>query len=515
MIHCDHVLHPIKTGISMSLKHVKSFLAPISLALIFLLPGGCDSDSNTADNPKKPFDPQSVLGFYSMFAPDNNGDTLIYARVIMNGNPATCPTLTYDSGAKDTSVRGLHPDEINNAGNFPVTVCETIIEPDISYSLSSTQSLQAGLNPIRVLVYGDTGCENNVCTGSDPLPPASPFDDLATRGLTENADLLLHMGDYNYRGTANLPDTFPSVYDAGDHAEDDVACAYYAPYHSQNASGSESGNNQHDKWGNWNADFFLPARDLLPTAPWVFARGNHELCSRAGPGWFYFFGPGSGLEGGIEQLQCPDQGDFSNPPQGVENHIVMIDPYFVKLTNQHLWVMDSANACDNFDQNPLKDQYADQFMMLRQNVGNENTWMMTHRPVGSINNRGLTPSVMLQEALKTVGAPPITLSLSGHSHIFQSITFNPPSTLPPQLIIGNSGVTLEPGYPATSGSGETAGGQRADFNLNQTDHGFLSIELGSEGAWTGSLLPAEGDAFVNCQWPLPSGTSTVCILIEQ
>ena len=29
-----------------------------------------------------------------------------------------------------------------------------------------------------------------------------------------------------------------------------------------------------------------PAAELLATAPWVVARGNHELCSRAGLGWF-------------------------------------------------------------------------------------------------------------------------------------------------------------------------------------------------------------------------------------
>jgi len=40
----------------------------------------------------------------------------------------------------------------------------------------------------------------------------------------------------------------------------------------------------------------------------VDLRGNHELCSRAGPGFLYFLDPGSKLLGsGASQHACPDQ----------------------------------------------------------------------------------------------------------------------------------------------------------------------------------------------------------------
>ncbi len=39
----------------------------------------------------------------------------------------------------------------------------------------------------------------------------------------------------------------------------------------------------------WQADFFRPAAPLLAAAPWLFVRGNHESCGRAGLGWFRFF----------------------------------------------------------------------------------------------------------------------------------------------------------------------------------------------------------------------------------
>ena len=46
-----------------------------------------------------------------------------------------------------------------------------------------------------------------------------------------------------------------------------------------------------DNWPTWDADFFTPAKPLLAAAPWVFVRGNHEDCERAGLGWLRLLGP--------------------------------------------------------------------------------------------------------------------------------------------------------------------------------------------------------------------------------
>lgn len=45
---------------------------------------------------------------------------------------------------------------------------------------------------------------------------------------------------------------------------------------------NSTGNPDADAWEAWWLDFFQPAGELLTAAPWVFARGNHELCSHAG-----------------------------------------------------------------------------------------------------------------------------------------------------------------------------------------------------------------------------------------
>ena len=84
------------------------------------------------------------------------------------------------------------------------------------------------------------------------------------------------------------------VYDTGDLDDEDEPEVPIGPgYWSQNMQGSPIP----DVWSAWRDDFFVPASRLMKTAPWLFVRGNHELCSRAGPGWFYLLDPASSLLG--------------------------------------------------------------------------------------------------------------------------------------------------------------------------------------------------------------------------
>ena len=82
-------------------------------------------------------------------------------------------------------------------------------------------------------------------------------------------------------------------------------------------------------WDAWNADFFAPARDLLAAAPWVFVRGNHESCARAGQGWWRFLDPRPLVNG----RDCNDaandvRGDYSDPyavPLSADTQLVVFD----------------------------------------------------------------------------------------------------------------------------------------------------------------------------------------------
>jgi len=200
--------------------------------------------------------------------------------------------------------------------------------------------------PTRIAVFGDSGCEPKDQEGCGLDDPQWPFPALARAAAMSRPDLVLHVGDYNYRGT---PSGFTTTvdgkqverwyYDAGDGAEPSEKCGLPGPYLSQNSTGNPDA----DRWEAWWSDFFQPAGDLLTAAPWVFVRGNHELCSHAGPGWFYFLDASSDLpEGGGRQLACPSQ-DGEGPALP---HLQLVEPQVLHLGDLDLVSIDSANACD-------------------------------------------------------------------------------------------------------------------------------------------------------------------------
>lgn len=457
---------------------------------------------------------------FSMLAPGTGSSPVIFARIILDAANQVCPQLTGSDGSSlATQLRPKNPvagGAVLSEVNFPVTVCEAVLQENVAYSNHQMGIALAAvtLNPQQVQVYGDSGCKVADCGVSGA---SADFQALANLGTTKAHDLILHMGDYNYRGTSGHFARSSNghkiyAYDAGDVPNPAPSCTYNDTYYSQNAINSP----KPDSWSYWKADFFEAAKILLPTAPWVFARGNHELCSRAGAGWFYFLGPGSSLTGsGASQLQCPDQGDFNNPPQGAGQRIEMIPAYMVALQNFQVWVMDSANACDTFHSNPLTPQYTQQYEELAKlSANNKPTWVMSHRPIwgyqsgGAINN-------MLQTALAktTAGKMPgsVSLSLAGHMHIYESLTFFDSSgaatTRPPQIVIGNSGVSLG-GAP---GSGTAAGldGQSAKYNSAQR-FGYLQMSVDASGAWSGQVSDESDSAIVSCNSTNPGKGDLIC-----
>ena len=112
-------------------------------------------------------------------------------------------------------------------------------------------------------MLGDTGCRIKGATLQACNDPAQwPFPQVAAAAASLKPDLVIHVGDYLYRESA-------------------------CPPGNQGCAGSPWG----DNWTTWQADFFTPAQPLLAAAPIVLARGNHEDCKRAGPGWLRLQGP--------------------------------------------------------------------------------------------------------------------------------------------------------------------------------------------------------------------------------
>jgi len=456
-----------------------------------------------------------------------------FARVIVaSGQP--CPTL----GGGPTPLAMTRRD---NPHGFTVDVCEAVVpfEQPLTVSGSSLTLPAAHRKVSRVAIIGDTGCKPSDQGGCDLDDPQWPFPALAKAAAANAPDLVLHMGDYNYRGTpSHFEQTVNGVtskvyyYDAGDGAPVDQVCGLKAPYYSQNTAAGTEGSNP-DSWESWWLDFFQPAAPLLSAAPWVVARGNHELCSHAGPGWLYFLGPSSNLPaGGGAQVSCPPQQN-TGP---VESHLVFVPPQVIALDGVTVVVVDSANACDEL--NNFADRYAQQFASITTRLGRDApgaVWLMGHRPPWGVADTSSAPPYSCDNQPGTSSAQPyaainrtlqcafasasgsallpkLTLSLAGHMHRFESLTFAAGSSRPPQLIVGNSGV-LEDTSPPTGSFSQTLDGQQASgFSLEQ--FGFVQLDRGAGGTWSGAVVstaPAAWSAVLPACGSSPTPGVFLCV----
>ena len=221
----------------------------------------------------------------------------------------------------------------------------------------------------------------------------------------------------------------------------------------------------------------------------MFTRGNHELCSRAGPGWFYLLDPGSALLGGnYDQASCP-------PQVGDNDHLMLSQPYRLDLGTLRLIVMDTANACDERANFP--EIYAAQLLEVLTPDEPRPTWLVTHRPVWGVRveaeyaERGATEVVInetLQHALRDLpdGELPsdIQMVLSGHMHRFQAVSFD--SGRPPQLIVGGGGGELSPYLP--KGPFTTTVDQESASGVSRDAFGYMRAMIEPAGSWRGEVV---------------------------
>ncbi len=503
-------------------------LGLVLLTVLFFVATACapkasdSSESSPESSAAATVDPATPR--YLLLAAQPSGETQAFARVILPAGSG-CPTVV-GSGAVPQNGIAMSPRAAEARFGFP-QVCEAAVPFGATLAIRFADGSELSLptaakNPQKILAMGDTGCSS--CAAGEP---ATEFAALATAAAGKPWDVILHMGDYNYRGTPSkvtLPDgTQTWAYDAGDGTEQAENCLQSdgSAFVSQNAPG----NTPHDSWEAWNSEFFEPAGELLWAAPWAFARGNHELCSRAGPGWFYFLDPSSNLpEGGGKQLSCP----AADPPSSKQiDNVILGQPYVVDLENLRVVMVDSANACDSFAtpaMSDFTDAYTQQFSQIGTLLASNTApaWVMTHRPMWGIQtfDAGKSTSCVagatqyscinqtlqfgLEHGLSGTWPDSVALSLAGHMHHFQTLTFQD-SDIPPQFIIGNGGVTLGDWGPAgtfttavDSDSGSTQesttvlGTALAEDVVDAEGEtvsafGFMAFELQPGGAWTGTL----------------------------
>ena len=391
-----------------------------------------------------------ILAQWVELGPDGSAS----ARAITDD--AACPAVLFDGVAAPMVTRSAPEQKFGNVkqASFPVRGCEVAIPAGAVSGLLDGRPLPMPRpNPQRIVMFGDTGCR--LKTG-DPTQACNdhnawPFPKVAAMAAAARPDLMIHVGDCEYR-----EDACPTG---------NIGCA-----------GSPSGYG----WDAWNADFFQPAAALFTAAPWIMARGNHEDCDRAGEGWFRF------LDSSPMAPACRD----------------LTGDYVVKLGDFAAVVVDSAKVKDSAgvdsEQVPvLRRQFIDVLAKIPAYA-----WLVTHKPVNGMLAKPGDPQVnivanrVLQAALGADTPANIWMDVAGHIHFFQAIDFG--GARPSQLVVGTGGDNLE-GMPKASVAGADINGLKAVSAVTYSGFAYTVWDRAGINVWNGTLFDTDGKPLNRCR----------------
>ncbi len=394
---------------------------------------------------------------------------------------AACPTLTWAGGQAAMNTRTA-PATVAPRGNaaqpesksavFDRRSCEAPWPAAAAELRVNGQLLKRPVAaPRHIVLIGDTGCrmkasEQAFQDCNDAL--RWPYATVARSAAAMAPDLVIHLGDFHYRESP-------------------------CPADKPGCAGSPWGYG-HDTW---SADLFRPAAPLLVAAPWVFVRGNHESCGRAGVGWFRY----------LDARPWSAQAACETPEQDAAAEFT--EPYAVALSaDTQLIVFDSAFAAGKAYPagSPVAARYAAQLQRVAELARNKaHNFFLNHHPVlafgGSESgqpkpgNAGLL-SVMAAAHPARLYADGVEAVLSGHVHLFQALSFATPH--PAALDLGNSGSAMEGTVnPAAALRAQPAPGAVVKAYATQDGFGYATLDREADG-WRITEFDTQGRPLAVC-----------------
>ena len=401
----------------------------------------------------------------------------------------SCPSIAWDGktaqvmrtrvGAATLAARqnALQPD--SKPAVFDVLTCEATWPQGVQNASVAGTTLQAPRDDIqRIVIIADTGCRMKASENAfqDCNDPAKwPFAKVAQSAAAKQPDLVIHIGDIHYR---------ESPCPAG-HA----GCANVAWGYGYDA---------------WQADFFQPAAPLLAAAPWVFVRGNHESCARAGQGWFRFRDAQPWSEArSCNQSALDTQADYSQP-------------FAVSLSAfAQLLVFDSSKTSGKpYNSKDLAfGKYHAQIQVAQQLATQKaHSFFLSHHPLlavapskngSAFKDGGTLGLTSVFETLYPTRLLPdgVDASLHGHLHFFEAISFK--TAHPASIVMGNSGSANE-GAVATAlqvGDKLHASAVVEDYAATAA-YGFATLDrlaTGETGEWLLTEYDVNGKPVFLCK----------------
>jgi hypothetical protein len=408
------------------------------------------------------------------------------ARVITQA--AACPAIEVDGRRRPMRLRapaGVLPGrptasdpKLSKPADFPVLACEARLPAGARRVTVAGHRLPAPRPLVRrIVVIGDTGCRLKAADDAYQAcndPAAYPFRRVAERAAAWKPDLVVHVGDYEYRET-------PCAADKAD-------CA-----------GSPWGYG----WDAWKADFFAPGAPLLAAAPWVAVRGNHEDCARAGQGWWRFIDP----RPLAARRDCADPADDLANDDGA--------PYAVPLGGgAQIVVLDmtTAGAKATPATDPRHAQFAaDHAALERLAAKGGYTFLALHKPILGFSSETEADAPKLNPVTKGIQSVfaeqdpayfprSVGVILSGHVHLWEQVSFA--SDHPSQFIAGFSG-TQEDVVPMPrtlpEGAAPAPGTRVEAFSSWVKGFGYMTLERRRADRWDVKVWNLAGEVVNRCR----------------
>lgn len=364
----------------------------------------------------------------------------------------TCGTVTLESTEKQIKNLPLSPLTFDEA-----TVCQATLPKGTASVHSSSGIINIPQKPLRIVIMGDTGCRLKYQNGKGPIQKCEdekewPFSRLVRAVEKENADLMVHVGDYHYREACTDP----------------VLCK---PYQGTLGYGFKP----------WEADFVKPALPLLRQKPWIFVRGNHEDCHRAYEGFNKLLSP-------VGEEKCVDAQETRYSSFG----------NFLIVNFDNASVDDRPAEMKSAAMRDLKARYKKMVDTINARPETE-VWLVTHKPIWGLapswDGPGVAPVNLNMEAMTREWPLPkkVKAVFAGHIHSFQIATGNHP----PEMIIGESGTALD------IYNDETRKMIPAGHTVFPSDHGYALMEKDVNGRWVATIKGYDGSTDFVCQLSEP------------
>lgn len=288
---------------------------------------------------------------------------------------------------------------------IPMTDEEMLMHLQVSRKMRSLKTSKwkniATKKNLRIAIIGDTGCrikegKNRSDYQDCNDKKAWPFPVIMKSLQKEKPDFVIHLGDYHYRESCNKG----------------AACEKMSKSIGYG-------------WSPWRDDFFVPAKTMLASTPWIFVRGNHEDCKRAHVGY-------------NRLLTNADSFDLCSDFEKTDS-ILIQDLLIVNV--------DTSAVSENLDPDKKNEQlWMNRFKEIENKIDQlkpKQVWLITHKPFAGLAGFGknlvpTNPNLKVYLA-KSPLAKKIDLIFSGHIHVSQIIN---PTEGPMQFVLGNSGSAL-------------------------------------------------------------------------